>query len=126
MTKPVYVSVEFWRETRDNPITIEGWLTVDDQHDDVFLITPSLDFDEDVIKIAIPKNKLVSLKPLPDMSLKILSAADIQGVAGTWEEAARQHFHTAAIGDRNTVIVQHGDGTFEEVDLNEPAGETNG
>lgn len=61
--KPAYATVEFWRENRDETATIEGWLTVDFIQTRNVLITPSLDYDEATIKIAIAWDKVISITP---------------------------------------------------------------
>lgn len=98
--KPAYVTVEFWRENRDDTAMIEGWLTVDFIQTNNVLITPSLDYDEATIKIAIAWDKLISITPAQ-------SIRDYW-VAGTWKDAAKEHWSEERI---RAMVTSGGDET---------------
>lgn len=117
--KPAYVTVEFWRESRDDVATIEGWLTNDD--DKYLFVTPTLDYDVEVMKFAIPNEKIISIIPAQ-------SVRDY-GVAETRAEAAQAHSGKKRIGWRVThiptgkTIERENDGEFGIAVVNELANE---
>lgn len=86
--KPAYVTVEFWRENRDDTATIEGWLTNDD--DKYLFVTPTLDYDVEVMKFAIPNDKIISITPAQSVRAyaKPLEYDGTMGIDGriTWNK----------------------------------------
>lgn len=99
MSKPAYVSVEFWRKDRDDTVTIEGWAT--NENTEYLFVSPSIDYDPEAIKFAVPNDKVISITPA---------------------QSIREYAEAASIGDNNRIVVTDGKGGLREIDLNASRG----
>lgn len=105
--KPAYVSAVFRNPYREGEtIELEGWLTLDTQAPNkegqsaFLLISPSLDYDEDTMKIGMLFKDIVSITPA--QSVREYS------VPSTWEDAAKEHWSEERI---RAMVTSGGDET---------------